>query len=71
MACGMTQCRKTLCILRSQNIQLTVLINDRTQILCLSVHFSDACHACQSFADVTGDIDNGHSLCIFFFASIF
>ena len=71
MACGVTKCCKSCFILCSQDIQLAVLVDNGTQIFGLAVYLAGTCNTCQSFADVTGNVNNGHSLCVLFFASIF
>ena len=66
MACGMAKCCQTFLILCSQDIQLTILLQNGSQVNDLSIYLSGTGYTCQTLTQVFCNIDYRHCLCIFF-----
>ena len=71
MGTGVSYHSQSFRILRCQNVQCTVFVQNCTKIYDLSVHFSGTGHSCQAFADIRCNLNYRFALCVFFHGSIF
>ena len=66
----MAKCCQTSLILCSQDIQLTILLQNGSQVNDLSIYLSGTGYTCQPLAQIFCNIDYRHCLCIFFDLSL-